>query len=126
MRNKAHTALTAPLVLHRTRFDKCAMKKFGINGQLWNKLFLIVIRRFSLVKAAMNALCICKMRNGVRKTPSFLLFSTAQVRNEYSPQLSKLLNNCKLKNKEALLYFKGLSEDGRRADFSKNLRCLSH
>jgi hypothetical protein len=25
-----------------------------------------------------------------------------QVRNEYSPQLSKLLYNCKLKNKEAL------------------------
>ncbi len=25
-----------------------------------------------------------------------------QVRNEYSPQLSKLLYNCKLKNKKAL------------------------
>ena len=35
------------------------------------------------------------------KRPKFLLFSTAQVRNEYSPQLSKLLYNCKLKNKEA-------------------------
>jgi hypothetical protein len=55
MRSKAHTDPTAPLVLHRTGIDKCAMKKFGINGQLRNKLFLIVIRRFSLVKAAMNA-----------------------------------------------------------------------
>jgi hypothetical protein len=36
------------------------------------------------------------------KRPQFLLFSTAQVRNEYSPQLSKLLYNCKLKNKGAL------------------------
>jgi hypothetical protein len=38
------------------------MKKFGINGQWWNKLFLIVIHRFSLVKAAMNAPHICKLR----------------------------------------------------------------
>jgi hypothetical protein len=29
------------------------------------------------------------MRNGVSKTPSISSFSTAQVRNEYSPQLSK-------------------------------------
>jgi hypothetical protein len=44
-----------------------------------------------------------------------------QMRNEYSPQLSKLLYNCKLKNKEAHSYFKGLSEDGGWADFLKNL-----
>ncbi len=74
MRSKVHTALTAPLVLHHARFDKCAMKKFSINGQLRNKLFLIVIPRFSLVKAAMNALRICKMRNGVIKTPSISSF----------------------------------------------------
>jgi hypothetical protein len=74
MRSKVHTALTAPLVLHRTRLDKCAMKKFGINGQLRNKLFLIVIHRFSLVKAAMNAVRICKMSNGVSKTSSISSF----------------------------------------------------
>jgi hypothetical protein len=34
------------------------------------------------------------------------------VRNEYSPQPSELLYNCKLKNKEALKYFKGLTVDG--------------
>jgi ribosomal protein L37AE/L43A len=44
------------------------MKKFGINGQFRNKLFLNVIHRFSLVKAAVNAMCICKMCNGVNKT----------------------------------------------------------
>ncbi len=54
------------------------------------------------------------------KRPQFLLFSTAQVSNEYSPQLSKLLYSCKLKNTEALKYFKGLSEDGGLADFSQN------
>jgi hypothetical protein len=74
MRSKAHTALTAPLVLHHSRIYKCAIKKFGINGQLPNKLFLIVINRFSLVRADMNAMRICKMRNGVSKTPSISSF----------------------------------------------------
>jgi hypothetical protein len=39
---------------------------------------LIVIYRFSLVKAAMNAAHICKLRNGVKKTPQFLLFLIAK------------------------------------------------
>jgi hypothetical protein len=78
MHSKAHTALTAPLVLHRTRLDKCAMKKFGINGELRNKLFLIIIHRSSLVKAAMNALRICKKPNGVSKTPSIFFCSSVQ------------------------------------------------
>jgi hypothetical protein len=33
MRSKAHTAPTTPLVLHRTRIEKYATKKFFINGQ---------------------------------------------------------------------------------------------
>jgi hypothetical protein len=70
----AKCAPTAPLVLHRTTIHKCAMEKFGINGQMRNKLFLIVIYRFSLVKAAMNAVRIGKLRNGVSKMPQFLLF----------------------------------------------------
>jgi hypothetical protein len=41
------------------------------------------------------------------------------MRNKYSLQLSKLLYNCKLKNKKAHKYFKGLSEDGGRVDFYK-------
>jgi hypothetical protein len=38
------------------------MKKFIINGQWRNKLFLIVINPFTLVKAAMNAPRVCKLR----------------------------------------------------------------
>jgi hypothetical protein len=54
------------------------MKKFGINGQLRNKLFFIVIYHSSLVKGAMNAARICKLPNGVKKTLQFLLFSMAK------------------------------------------------
>jgi hypothetical protein len=45
---------------------------------LANKLFLIVIHRFSLVKAKMNAPRICKLCNGVNKMPQFHKFSTAK------------------------------------------------
>jgi hypothetical protein len=45
-----------------------------------------------------------------------------QMGNKYSLQLSKLLYNCKLKNKKAHKYFKGLMEDGSRWIFLKNLR----
>jgi hypothetical protein len=53
-------------------------EKIIINGQMRNKPFLIVIYRSSLVKASMNAACVCKLRNGVNKTPQFLLFSMAK------------------------------------------------
>ena len=62
------------------------MKKFGFNCQMRNEPFLIVIYHSSLEKGAMDAALICKLRNGVKKTPQFLLFSMAkvdQVRNEY-------------------------------------------
>jgi hypothetical protein len=78
MHSKAHTALTAPLVLHHTRIYKCAMKTFGFNGQIRNEPFLIVIFHSSLVKDTMNAARICKLCNGVKKTPQFLLFSQAK------------------------------------------------
>ncbi len=54
------------------------MKKIIINCQIWNKPFLIVIYHSSLVKAAMNAVRVCKLCNGVCKTPQFLLFSMAK------------------------------------------------
>jgi hypothetical protein len=54
------------------------MKKFGFNCQMRNEPFLIVIYHSSLVKAAMNAAGVCKLRNGVKKTPQFLLFSMAK------------------------------------------------
>jgi hypothetical protein len=78
MRSKAHTALTAPLVLHHTRIYKSAMKKFSFNCQMVNEPFFIVIHHSSLVKGAMNAARVCKLRNGVKKTPRFLLFSQAK------------------------------------------------
>jgi hypothetical protein len=65
MCSKAQTALTAPLVLHHIRIYKCAMKKFGFNGQMPNEPFFIVIYHSSLVKGAMNAARLCKLRNGV-------------------------------------------------------------
>ncbi len=34
------------------------------------KVYLIIIHRLSLVKAAMNAHAHCKLRNGVKKRPS--------------------------------------------------------
>jgi hypothetical protein len=70
------------------------MKKFGFNCQMRNEPFLIVIHHSSLVKGAMNAARICKLRNGVKKTPQFLLFSMAKggpSAQRISPQLSKLM-----------------------------------
>jgi len=51
------------------------MKKIIFNGQRRNKHFLIIIYHSSLVKGAMNAARLFKLRNGVKKTPQFLLFS---------------------------------------------------
>jgi hypothetical protein len=64
------------------------LKKFGINGQLRNKPFFIVIYHSSLVKSAMNAARVCKLRNGVNKTPQFLLFSMAKGEIETIAHLS--------------------------------------
>ncbi len=54
------------------------MKKLIINSQTRIKPFLIVIYHSSLVKAATNATCVCKLFNGVNKMPQFLLFSMAK------------------------------------------------
>jgi hypothetical protein len=66
------------------------MKKFGFNCQMRNAPFLIVIYHSSLVKGTMNAARVCKLR----KRLNFFFFQwpkVDQVRNEYSPQLSKLM-----------------------------------
>jgi hypothetical protein len=47
-------------------------------GQMPNEPFLIVIYHSSLVKGAMNAARVCKLHNGVKKTPQFLPFSQAK------------------------------------------------
>jgi hypothetical protein len=54
------------------------MKKIIFNGQRQNKHFFIVIYHISLVKGSMNAARVCKLRNGVKNTPQFLLFSMAK------------------------------------------------
>jgi hypothetical protein len=59
-----------------------------------NAHFLIVIYHSSLVKGAMNATRVCKLRSGVNKMLNFFFFQWSkvdQVRSEYSPQLSKLM-----------------------------------
>ncbi len=48
------------------------MAKCGMN------FFFIVIYHSSLVKGALNAARVCKLRNGVKKTPKFPLFSIAK------------------------------------------------
>jgi hypothetical protein len=82
MRSKAHTALTAPLVLHHTRIHKCAMKEIIFNGHMRNKPFLIVIYHSSLVKAAMNDERVSKLRNGVTKRLNFFFFFNGQRQNK--------------------------------------------
>jgi hypothetical protein len=54
------------------------MKKIIFNGQRRNKHFFIVIYHSSRVKGTMNAARRCKLRNGVKKTPQFLLLSMAK------------------------------------------------
>jgi hypothetical protein len=46
------------------------------NGGINN--FFIVIYHSSLVKGAKNATRLCKLCDGVKKTPQFLLFSMAK------------------------------------------------
>jgi hypothetical protein len=53
-------------------------EKVGFSCQMRNEPFLIVIYHSSLVIGAMNAAQVCKLRNGVKKTPQFLLFSMAK------------------------------------------------
>jgi hypothetical protein len=64
------------------------MKKFGFNCQMRNEPFLIVIYHSSLVKGAMNAARVCKLRNGVKKLPQFLLFSQAKGGTKTTVHLS--------------------------------------
>jgi hypothetical protein len=111
-RSKAQTALTAPFT-SLARIGKCAMKKFSINCQLRNKHILIIIHRFSLVKAAMNSLRICKLYSNVNKTPPFLHFPIAKGGTKTIAQLSiaeglnfrsldRRIYDCKLRNEKKM------------------------
>jgi hypothetical protein len=69
-------------------------EKVRFNCQMRNEPFLIVSYHSSLVKGAMNAVRVCKLRNGAKERLNFFFFQwpkVDQVRNEYSPQLSKLM-----------------------------------
>jgi hypothetical protein len=62
------------------------MKNIIFNGQRRNNHFLIVIYHSSLVKGAINAARLCKLRNGVKKRLNFFYFQwqkVEQVRSEY-------------------------------------------
>jgi hypothetical protein len=80
-----------------------------------NKPFLIVIYRSSLVKVAMNAVRVCKLRNGVNKTPQFLFFSMAKGGTKTIAHLSiaegssflsldRRIYDCKLRNERKRFY----------------------
>ncbi len=133
MRSKAHSALTAPLVLHHTRIYKRTMRKIIFNGQRRNKYFLIDIYHSSLVKGAMNAAHLCKLRNGVKKRLNFFSFQwqkVDQVRSEYLRSYLNWLHNWQLKNRRRSHALKGshwmgdgriFLKTGRDASFNKDL-----
>jgi hypothetical protein len=79
MRSRAHSALTAPLVLHHTRIYKWAMKKLGFNCQMRNEPFLIVIYHSSLVKGAMNACPFVNWAMVLKKRLNFFYFQWPKV-----------------------------------------------
>ena len=107
------------------------MKKIIYNGQMRNEHFLIVIYHSSLVKGAMNAARLCKLRNGVKKTPQFLLFSMEkvdQVRSDYLRSLRSYLNwlhNCQLKSRRRSHALKGSHSMGDGRIFLKTGRDAS-
>ncbi len=128
MHSKAHTALTAPLVLHHTRIYKHAMKKIIFNGQMRNKHFLIVIYHSSLVKGAMNAAAFvnCTM---VSKNASISSFFNGQRWTKWAVNiLRSYLNwwhNWQLKNRRPSHTFKGSHSMGDGRIFLKSRRDTS-
>ena len=117
-----HTAHTAPLVLHHTRIYKCAMKKFCFNGQMRNKPFLIDIYHSTLVKGAMNAARVCKLRNDVKKRLNFFYF---QWPNEYLRSYLNWWHNWQLKNRRRSHTLKGSHSMGDGRIFLKTRRDAS-
>ncbi len=122
MRSMAHSALTAHLVLHHTRIYKCAMKKFGFNCQMRNEPFFIVIYHSTLVKGAMNAARVCKLRNGFKKRLNFFYFQWPkedQVRNKYLRSYLNWWHNWQVKNRRLSHPWKGSHSMGDRRIFLK-------
>jgi hypothetical protein len=84
---------------------------------------LIVIYHSSLVKGAMNAARLCKLRNGVKKTHQFIQFSTAK--GEYLRSYLNRLHNWQLKNRKRSHALKGSHSMGDRQIFLKTGRDAS-
>jgi hypothetical protein len=103
------------------------MKKFGLNCQMRNEPFLIVIYHSSLVKGAMNAARICKLRNGVKKRLRFYFQwpKVDQVRNEYLRSYLNWWHNWQLKNRRHSHTLKGSHSMGDGRIFLKTRRDAS-
>jgi hypothetical protein len=70
------------------------MNKFGINSQWRNKLFLIVILCFSLVKAAINAPRICKLhKNRLTGFDEWGMVLSKRSYNSKLPQRKKYIQS---------------------------------
>ncbi len=67
-------------------------EKITYNGQMRNEHFFIVIYHSSLVKGAMNAARLCKLRNGVKKRLNFFYFQWKKVGQVCSEYLRSHLN----------------------------------
>ncbi len=125
MRSKAHTVLTAPLVLHHTRIYKCAMKKFGSNCQMQNEPFFIVIYHSSLVKGAMNAARVCKLQWFLKKASISSFFNGQRWTKCAMNILRSYLNwwhNWQLKNRRRSHTLKGSHSIGDGGIFLKTCR----
>jgi hypothetical protein len=90
------------------------MTKITYNGRRRNDHFLIIIYHSSLVKGAMNAARLCKLRNGVKKRLNFFYFQwekVDQVHSEYLRSYLNWLHNWQLKSTRRSYTLKGLSID---------------
>ena len=94
------------------------MKKNHLQWPKAEWTFFIVIYHSSLVKGAMNAARLCKLRNGVKKRLNFFYFQwekVDQVRSEYLRSYLNWLHNWQLKSTRRSHTLKGSQSmgDGR-------------
>jgi hypothetical protein len=92
MRSKAQSALNCAFGFTSYKDLQTRYEKNHFQWPKAEKTFFYC--HSSPVKGAMNAACLCKLRNGVKKCLNFFFFQwpkVDQVSNEYSPQLSKLM-----------------------------------
>jgi hypothetical protein len=104
------------------------MKKFGFNCQIRNEPFFIVIYHSSMIKGAMNAACVCKLCNGVKKRLNFFYFQWPkedQVRNEYLRSYLNGWHNWQVKNRRRSRPLKSSHSMGHGQIFLKTRRDAS-